>query len=349
MKRFSILFISALILINITIKGQNSIQLVTIGDLTSINIGSLILANNLDGQPRIFQLIMNTNPIGRKVFLTGKIDWKENLNTSFKELARFTTNTFSARNIFSDEFGSSEIRLLNIEGDKDIYKKLIELNKPSGIIGISISMFSESGEFLDDDYQELIFLNPTPTFSITQPNYNEEVDIGNVICSWTQINGAISYKIKANALENDSQSLEEALNSSNPIIDNFDVGNVTSVNLSTINKNREWFAGQKIVLQVKAFINESGTIQELNTEPIFFKLKSYNKQPDVNLVRFTNIFSSIIPDELLKRITDGSLQIDQIDIKDENGNKISLDELNRVLNMLETNPDLIIKYSFKQK
>ncbi len=349
MKRFSILFISALILINITLKAQNSIQLVTIGDLSSINIGSLILANNLDGQPRFFQLIMNTNPVGRKVFLTGKIDWKENLNTPFKELARFTTNTFSARNIFSDEFGSSEISLLNIEGDKDIYHRLIELNKPTGILGISISMFSESGEFLDDDYQELIFLNPTPTFSITQPQNEEEVDIGNVVCSWTPINGAINYKIKANALENESQTLDEALNSSNPVIDNYDVGIETSVNLSSINKNREWFNGQNIVIIVKAVINESGALQELNTEPIVFKLKSYNKQPDINLVRFTNIFSSIIPDELLKKITDGSLQIDQIDIKDENGNKISLDELNKILNMLEANPNLIINYSFQQK
>lgn len=349
MKRFSILFISALILINITLKAQNSIQLVTIGDLSSINIGSLILANNLDGQPRFFQLIMNTNPVGRKVFLTGKIDWKENLNTPFKELARFTTNTFNARNIFSDEFGSSEISLLNIEGDKDIYHRLIELNKPTGILGISISMFSESGEFLDDDYQELIFLNPTPTFSITQPQNEEEVDIGNVVCSWTPINGAINYKIKANALENESQTLDEALNSSNPVIDNYDVGIETSVNLSSINKNREWFNGQNIVIIVKAVINESGALQELNTEPIVFKLKSYNKQPDINLVRFTNIFSSIIPDELLKKITDGSLQIDQIDIKDENGNKISLDELNKILNMLEANPNLIINYSFQQK
>ncbi|MDF1610935.1 hypothetical protein [Stygiobacter electus] len=349
MKRFSIFFVSIYFLFSFSIKSQNSIQLVTIGNLSSIDIGSIILSNSLEGQSRFFQLIMITQPIGRKVYLIGRLDWKPDLNSSFNNLANFKTNIFNARNIFSDELGNSDIKLDNINGDKEYFKQIFELNKPKGIFGISIQMFSENGEFLDDDYQEITFLNPTQTFSITQPNYNEEVDIGNVICSWSSVAGATSYKIKACVLENESQSLEEALNSTNPIINNYDVGLGTLVNLSDVPKSREWYGGQKIVVVVYAIVNESGSISELKSEPVVFKLKSFNNPPDINLVRFANIFSSIIPDELLKKITNGSLQLDQIDIKDENGNKISLDELNKILNMLEANPNLIINYSFKQK
>lgn len=349
MKRFSLLFFPILFFINISIVAQNSIQLLIIGDISSIDLGAIYMSNGLNGQPRFFQLLMNTQPNGKKVFLEGKIDWKENINSEFKELASFKTNIFTSRNLFSDELGNNEIKFEKLEGDKELFKKMAEIGKPSGFLSISISMFSENGEFLDDDYQEIIFSNPSSTLTIISPANESEVDLGNVICSWTYINGVVSYKISANNLSNENQSLDDALNSGNLIIDDFDVGNVTSINLSQINKNREWIAGQKIVVVVKAVYNESGSLQEIKSEPVVFTLKGIPVQPDINLLSLVESSSSLFPSTLVEKIRNGLIQLDQIEIKDSEGNVISFEELKKIISYLELNKNLIINISFQEK
>lgn len=355
MKRFSTFLFISFIFIPFLIKAQNSIQLITIGDLSSIDLGAIYVANGLSGQPRFFQLIMNTQPIGRNVYLAGTIEWKENLNSEYKQVANFTTTVFSARNIFSDELGSSDIKFDKIDGDKDLVKQIAELGKPKGTLRINISMFSVNGEFLDDDVQELLFSNPSQTISIIQPQNNSQQDIGNVVCSWTPVNGAISYKIKANFLESENQSLEEALNSSNPIINDYNVGNSTTVNLSEIEKNREWKSGDRIVLLVKAVINESGSLQELNSEPVVFSIAggdeklSENKATNTDLQNLANTFQSILPNYLIEKINNGDLQPEQIQIYDTEGKIISFNELKEIISYLEKNKNLLINYNFQPK
>lgn len=355
MKRFSTFLFISFLFIPFFLKAQNSIQLITIGDLSSIDLGAIYVANGLSGQPRFFQLIMNTQPIGRNVYLAGSIEWKENLNSEYKQIANFTTTVFSARNIFSDELGSSDIKFDKIDGDKDLVKRIAELGKPKGALRIKISMFAENGEFLDDDVQELLFSNPSQTISIIQPQNNSQQDLGNVVCSWTPVNGAISYKIKANFLENENQSLEEALNSSNPIINDYDVGNSTTVNLSEIKKNREWKSGDKIVVLVKAIINESGSLQELNSEPVVFSITggieniAGNKTPNPDLHYLAKTFPSFFPSELIEKINNGELQPDQIQIYDADGNIISFNELKEILSNLESDKSLLINFNFQPK
>lgn len=354
MRRFSTLLLIPFLFFPFFIRAQNSIQLITIGDLSSIDLGAIMMANGLTGQPRFFQLVMNTQPIGRNVYLSGTIDWKENLNSQYRQVANFKSTIFSSRNIFSDELGSSNVKFDKIDGDKDLVKQITEIGKPKGAIKIYISMFSENGEFLDDDQHELFFTNPSQTISITQPQNNSHVDFGNFICEWTPVNGAISYKVRANFLESENQSLEDALNSSNPIIDDYDVENNTIVNLSDIIKNREWKNGDKIVLLVKAIINESGERQELNSEPIVIIISNgtnntNSKTPNADLQNLVNTLLSIWPFELVDKINSGELQPDDIQILDSDGNAISLTELKEIFANLDRNKNLLINYNFQPK
>ena len=64
--------------------------------------------------------------------------------------------------------------------------------------------------------------------------------------------GASNYK-KSKYCPDGSSSAEAALKSANPLIDNREVGDVTSVDLRTI-LDRQWLGGQKVVFSVTAII-----------------------------------------------------------------------------------------------
>ena len=60
-------------------------------------------------------------------------------------------------------------------------------------------------------------------------------------------------KFLASIVPDGSSSAEAALKGSNPLIDNREVGDVTSIDLRSI-LNREWLGGQKVVFSVTAII-----------------------------------------------------------------------------------------------
>jgi hypothetical protein len=145
MKRLIFLFFALLVIPFVSVRPQNSIQLLVMQDLNSLDLGSLLMTNDLSGQPRIFQLVIQTQPAGRQIYIAGKVNWQKDQSSPFQELVHFKTKPFSAHSLFNDEIGNSDIRIDNSDGDKNLGKDLAAKGKPTGIIEITISMFSESG------------------------------------------------------------------------------------------------------------------------------------------------------------------------------------------------------------
>ncbi len=344
---FVIFFLSLL-----PLKAQNIINLQFLQDLNSIDLGAFLISNDLSGQPRIFQVIIQ--PPDKLVFVRGKVDWKKDQTSAAQELFNFKTKVFRSRTFFNDELGSSDIRVDDVDGNKDLARDLVEKGKPTGIFGITLRLFDERGSFLADDYEEIVFLNPSPTISVNLPQSGAIFDVGNVQISWTPVNGATRYIIRANIVQSVSQSLEEALNSGNPIINDFDAGTVTSLNLSQINKNREWYGGQKIVIAVIAIITESGREKPLRSLPVTFDLKQSGLSMSItgvnpDLVRLANLISEGINPDFVNRLKNGEIPLEQIQFTDENNNVVSFSDFLLILSYLESNKSSIISVNFTSK
>jgi hypothetical protein len=364
MKPFRTLWLILLLIPLVSVLPQNSIQLIVTPGLGSLDLGTFLMSNNLSGQPRIFQLIISTQPEGRNVFLKGEVDWKQNESANSQKVFDFQTKVFKARSLTNDEIGNSDIQLESINGDQSLAREIASRGKPSGVFYISISMFSENNEILDSPQsQTLTFLNPAPTISITFPVQNSFVDVGNVQANWTEVQGATRYEVQAGEIPENNPNVEDALQSGSLIVDarNISAG-ITSINLGNY-LSRPWHDGQKIALLIKAIYLDSGKESEIRSEPVIFSLgqASYgpgNKkdetsetlQPDQNMQRVANLVNGKVEQSIIDKLKDGTIQLNQIQIEDENGQAISQADFLTILGMLEAKSasELTITYKPKQ-
>jgi hypothetical protein len=120
--------------------------------------------------------------------------------------------------------------------------------------------------------KDVTFANPSQTLSIITPEANSIQSVGSVIARWSSLNGVQKYKIKLNLRTSPSQSLEEALQSGTPLINNKEVaGTVTNADLRSL-LEREWLPGQELVLQVAAVVGGLGGGNDLKSEIINFQI-----------------------------------------------------------------------------
>ncbi len=339
-----ILFIS-LIFPNHVSSQQASISL-ELSDLTNLDLGGLVMSGGLSNQPRIARIVIL--PENKEVHIELVAVWKKDANSSFRQLLAFRSNTFLSRVVFNDEFGT----IIKGTGtwDKDLISDLVSKGKPTGILGLTVRLFDKNNLILGQDYKELVFLNPSPTISIISPLEGNAYDVGSVVAIWTPVQGATSYKILANAVPDGSSSAEAALKGSNPLIDNRDVSDITSIDLRTI-LNREWIGGQKIVLTVTAIITGTGGGSSFSSVPVTFLL---NKAGEVStsvispeLLKLVEVINGQVSQDFINRIMRGEVSIEGI--TDEADQNVDQNDLQRILTNLLANRESIISIRFTPK
>jgi len=327
-----------------------SINLSVFEPLPEVDFAAFAVANNLAGAPRIF--IIEMEPEGETVVLYGKIEWKENENSSFRRLFEFTTRPFAARDITNQDIGTSDVKIQSSASDSDLSERNLAKGKPSGVYKILLRLQSVTGRWLAEDEAELSFLNPAQTLTIRSPQAGSSQDIGSVIAEWDGVVGASSYIITANVRRNASQSFEEALNSGNPIIDNRDIGNVTLAQLRPI-LDREWLPGQEIVLQVAAFVPGPGGGTELNSEIINFYLSgrgsSQSEAINSRLIQTLQILEDMIGIDLVERLESGQISLSDIRVRLDDGRILSYEEFEQLLIYMQSNPDAVIDVRYQQR
>jgi len=340
-----VLFIS--LIIPITVRPQtSSITLDVFQDLTSIDLGGIVMSSGLVNQPRIARIVIM--PENKEVYIELVTVWKKDASSSFRQLLTFRSNLFLSRIVFNDEFGTV------IKGsetwDKDLVSDLVTKGKPTGILGITARLFDKNNIFLSQDYKEIVFLNPSPTISIIAPMEGSSYDVGSVVALWTPVQGASSYKILANVIPEGSSSLEDALRSSNPVINNKDVGDITSIDLRSI-LDREWIGGQRIVLSITAVIPGPGGGSQIPSVPLTFSLNKLGESSVVvitpELLKLAELINGSVSQTFLNNIMNGQVTIQYV--TDETDGNVDPTDLFRILSNLLADRSSIISIKFTPK
>ncbi|MEG8945821.1 hypothetical protein [Rosettibacter firmus] len=346
---FFILYISI-------VKAQTpTIQLNILGDLSTIDFAALAIEENLQNQPRIMQVIIN--PPGIEVIVEGKIEWRKELNKAPVKVAEFRTKPFISR-IFSNDELNKDIELVKKEYNDNIVSEIREIAKPTGIFNIEVNLYYpvDNPTLVSSDSKELIFLNPSPPI-ILSPNEGSVENIGSILVTWTKSLGANSYKILANYLK-PGETYEQALNSGNPLVNNKEVEDTSSINLVDY-LDRELISDTTIVLAIKAVVNRPGGPDELMSPIVSFRIgkqisdaseiTNIEKVTNIELERLINLLRDHIDEDALNILRSGNINFEQIQFFDENGNAISFSDLTGILNHLELDRTSIISGNFRPR
>ncbi len=318
---------------------QNSINLIVFPSLTSTDFSSLIPSNELQNNVRVF--CVEINPQGVPVVLKGVFEWKKVGSNSFWELGNFATNSFTSRNFCNDELGTANLSISNFNSNSELLDENLRIGVPSGVYRINLMLYDETGQnLLAQDSEELSFLNPAQTIQIINPQAGSTCDEGNIIIEWTTVLGADYYSITANTRNNPNQSLEEALNSGTPLVNNKNVGLTNSANLREL-LERELEPGSEVVVQVVANVPGPYGGSKLFSQIVNFNILSPDTptQQILNL-RLRNILSKLPNSQLLSLLENNQINLSEITIRKDDGSVMSLEEL---INFLEMNLENIIR------
>lgn len=324
------------------VEAQYTVNIQVFDPLPEIDWAAFIYANNLEGMPRM--MLVTIHPKGDLIKFQGRLQWQRNEGESFQNMLVFTTEPFIARDFYNDEIGNSEIRIESTDPNSDLISENVRLGRPSGNYRIIGSVLTPEGEVVATDSRDMVLTNPSQTIVILSPDQESLQDPLSVMASWSQVVGATSYKVIANVRKNKSESLEEALKSGTPYI-NKDVGNITVVNLRSL-LDREWLAGNEIVLQVIAIVPGSGGNRELASNIVNFYLMSL--QPET--IEFISgafeevflFFDDAVAYDFLNRLRNGTLRIKSIMGPD--GSPLTNDEVVKFIEFLKNNPNGIINF-----
>lgn len=349
MKKISSLFLTLLLIfiVNQNVYSQNyQIILTVMEPLPEVDFAAFALTNNLSGAPRIMSIEIITPTLNEQVILEGRIEWQKEDGDAFIQLFWFRTQRFTARNISNTDIGTN-VRIAENTVNSNLTEDNISKGRPTGKYRLTVILRDANGALKSSDQKEISFLNPTQTLSITTPERGSTQDIGNVQAAWDAVVGASYYGIKANVRTRSSQSLEEALNSGNPLIDKDNIGNNNIVSLRE-HLRREWFSGQEIVLQVTAFIAGARGGTTLYSNIVNFFVGS-TVQINTQFLTFLELLSDVTGRDLVERYKEGNLDLSNMRISLDDGRIISQVELNEILNYLKMNPDRIIDVRFTNK
>jgi hypothetical protein len=334
LKFFLLFFICSL-----KIFPQNSINILVFPAISSTSFSALIPSNELQNNVRIF--CVDVSPQGIPVVIKGTFEWKKVGSNVFLELGNFETNQFISKNFCNEELGTAEIPIKSFQSNQQLIDENLQIGVPSGVYRINLALYNFDGTILlAQDSEELSFLNPAQTLQIINPRPNLFYDPGNLLVEWTSIAGADDYFIKANTRSNPSQSLEEALNSGIPLVNNKSVGLINSVNLREI-LERELEPSSEVVIQVSA--NVPGP---LGGNRIFSQIVNFNvvnpENPlvNVNELRLRNILRRLTSSQLLALIENNQLNLNEIRIVKEDNSPMTIEEL---VNFLESNFENILR------
>lgn len=339
---------------NSSVFSQSTSVQIFLFDTSQLDLSAFLFDNNLSNQQRILQV--NITPLGKKVFIEGVVSWKENLNSNFIEVATFKTNSFLSRSFFNDEIGNSEIQFAEKSANSGIVDRIRNIGKPTGQVEIKIRVFDERNTFLDDTYETLTFENPSQTIEITSPFPEEELNPLNFQISWSEVQGADYYLINAGYKIDVNQSDEAALNSGNPVINNYNAGNRLTISTSEANVlQRELVEGSRLVIQVTAHINGPGGGTDIYSNIVLVRIQSLtnitsgnfenNSLNEINdfINKMVDILPNPIIDYLRNSIKENSTP--NFQVEDEDGNIKTLFEAADFIRQLKRDGKIIsVKY-----
>jgi hypothetical protein len=307
-----------------------SISLQIFEPLPEIDLGSMIIQNNLQGAPKVFLVMIS--PANLDVYVEGVIYWDRQNGTGFRQVYNFRTSQFKSKNFYSDELGASGLSLTVSEAKSDITKEILDIGKLTGIVRLTLILHSANGAQLAQTSKDVTFSNPSQTLTIITPEAGSTQAIGGVVARWNAIVGVQKYKIKLNLRTSSNQSLEEALNSGTPLINNKEIGGeLSSVDLRTL-LEREWLPGQELVLRVSGVTGGIGGGSELNSEIINFIVSSTGTSDKTNLI---NLFSRIQNDKINQFISFlNNANMNDIKFYNNEGNEITLAQFQALLDSI---------------
>lgn len=338
------------------VSAQQKITLTLLDPFPVSDFGDLTLINDITKAPRAFYIELSPDLLGKEISLGGRLEWKDFDESSFQELAFYRTIDFQADRLiyYNDELGKGNIRLdknkkrQNSSRISDNIKK----GKPAGSYRLTVELFGRDAKKKDtplgSDTKEVSFINPAQTLTIRTPEEGASLDGGNVLAEWDPVNGAGYYTVRANIRRNHNQSPEDAIQTGNPVIRDKNVGNITSANLRTI-MDREWKAGDEVVLQVTAHVPGYSTNGKLYSNIISFHITNPNSQ-----LFQTPVLSDLKDlleraghgqlEQVVRQIMDGTIKIQSL--KDAENKNLSDSEVQEILQYLLNNPDKINSIGF---
>jgi hypothetical protein len=332
--------ILALIIVSASfLFAQPSIKLIVFPELTTTDFASFATLEDLQGAPRIF--CAEINAPNQTVVMKGIIEWKKIGNPDFVMVAWFITRPFLARTLCNDDIGKVDVRIYDHYANTNLIEENIKYGKPTGEYRLTVELYdSTSQNLLSSDSRNLIFLNPSQTLSIINPRANQTYDAGNILVEWTPISGASEYLIKASERNDPNQSLEEALQRGTPLVNNRNVGVVTSINLRDI-LERELRPGSEVVLQVTANVPGPAGGKKIFSEIVNFSILNPESQYYQQLItRFNNVMNRLGQSELGQMFQSGQIDPSKLQIRKEDGTIMTFEEL---INFLEMNANNITR------
>lgn len=293
----------------------------------------------LQGAPRIF--CAEINAPNQMVVMKGEIEWKKVGSPDYVLIAWFITKPFLARTLCNDDIGKVDVRLYDHYANNSLIEENIRYGKPTGEYRLNVYLYdSTSKNLLSSDSRNLAFLNPAQTLTIINPRANQNYDAGNILVEWTSISGASEYYIKASERNDPNQSLEEALQQGTPLVNNRNVGTLTSVNLRDF-LEREFRPGSEVVLQVSANIPGPAGGRRIFSEIVNFSILNPESQYYQQLVtRLNNVLNRLGDNELNQLFQSGQIDPSKIQIRKEDGTIMTLEEL---IIFIETNANNILR------
>lgn len=322
-------------------------QLDVFDPLPSISFANLVVSNGLSATQPIFRVIMSP---GTMVKISGEMYWTDINSTTPVKLADFRTREFSSRTILSNQFGSGDIRIEDDYINQDAIDQNLNKGRPIGTYSLTLWVLDPVTNaplslpgITNPQQRSLTFYNPSQTITITAPMQGSVEQPTDVIVSWTQVTGAASYIIKVNNRKVAGQTDEEILNSENPIVNNRDVGNRTTVNLRSI-MQREWAAGDEIVVRVSAFVPGPSGGFNLESNLVRFSLAPANNlQVQQQNSALTQIISFLPPNIVAQ--FNNLLQGQNISIsgfRNADGTIMTQAEVTAILQYLQANPQNVL-------
>lgn len=321
------------------LHSQPSIRLVVFPELNTADFAAFATFNDLQGAPRIF--CAEIYAPGQTVVMAGQIEWKKIGTTDFVEIAWFITRPFLARNLCNDDIGKVDVRIYDHRANTDLIEENIRFGKPTGEYRLTVYLYdSTSQNLLATDSRNLVFLNPAQTITIINPRANQSYDAGNILIEWTPVAGSTDYYLKVSERTDPNQSLEEALQRGTPIVNNRNVGSLTSVNLRDL-VEREIRPGSELVLQVSANVPGPAGGKRIFSEIINFSIINPESQYYQQLIqRFRNALYRLGDNELSRLFGDEKIDLSKIQIRKDDGTIMTFEEL---VNFIETNSNNLIR------
>jgi len=363
-----IVFASIFASLNISAQ-QISVTMNVFKPLPEVSFAAFLTNPFLESTPRILQIAIS--PQGETVIVKGAILWRKLDESSFEELLNFTTKPFLSRNFYNDDFSSFDgIGIDESNTSDNLLEENLKKGKPTGTYRIIVEVYDENLVFQSSATEDLEFTNPSQTLSIIQPEVDDELDLAGIYLSWTSVTGVSEYIVRANVRSDKNESLEEALQKGNPIVNDKSVGIKLNVNLYEI-VDREIIEGQEIVVQIKGVIEGPDGGDDVFSEIVNFKIakKGSDQTQDIK-TKFNDTLEELsnnLKDELnensgqdesdfaerlqdlMDRIANGEISFDDLRITMEDGRVLTYQEFQEILEYLRKNPQLLTNLNFEEK